>query len=47
MKAISSRLKALNEDLSRKYKARNKLEALLPLGQFEQVGSVALWASFK
>lgn len=45
MKAISSRLKALNEDLSRKYKARNKLEALLPLKQFEQVGSVALWAS--
>ncbi|KAK9894143.1 hypothetical protein P389DRAFT_103808 [Cystobasidium minutum MCA 4210] len=37
MKAISSRLKALNEDLSRKYKARNKLEALLPLKQFEEV----------
>ena len=39
MKAISTRLKALNEDLSRKYKARNKLQALLPLKQFEQVRS--------
>lgn len=39
MKAISSRLKALMEDLSRTYKAKNKLEALLPLKQFEQVSS--------
>lgn len=42
MKAISSRLKALNEDLARKYKARNKLEALLPLKQFEPVSAFEL-----
>lgn len=44
MKAISSRLKALNEDLARKYKARNKLEALLPLKQFEPVSEIELAA---
>jgi hypothetical protein len=37
MKAISSRLKVLNEDLVRSYKGRIKIEPLLPLKQFEPV----------
>lgn len=38
MKAVSSRLKVMAEDLSRKYKARKKLDALVPLKQYEPVG---------
>lgn len=48
MKAISTRLKALVEDMSKRYKGRNKVEGLLPLfgaeAKVSLVGLVAILA---
>ena len=42
MKAISTRLKVMSDDLARRYKGRARLESLLPLLQSEQMGETFL-----
>ena len=37
LKAISSRLKQINEDLAKRYKGKLRLEALQPLKQYSEV----------
>lgn len=42
MKAISTRLKVMSDDLARRYKGRERLESLQPMLQPEQVGEAFL-----